>query len=81
MKSYDELLALITRRGVHTVFGDYGEGWFIEQNADELARFLVAMQELGVESVLEIGTGWRAGLAEFKAAMIENGYIAAKVKK
>lgn len=65
MKSYDELLALITRRGVHTVFGDYGEGWFIEQNADELARFLVAMQELGVESVLEIGTGWRAGLARF----------------
>lgn len=63
MKSYDELLALITRRGVHTVFGDYGEGWFIEHNAAELALFLVEMQALSVESVLEIGTGWRAGLS------------------
>lgn len=65
MKTYDELKALIEQRGVHTVFGPYGEGWFIEQNADELAQFLVAMQELGVESVLEIGSGWKAGLSRF----------------
>lgn len=65
MKSYDELKSLIEKRGVHDVFGAAGEGWFIEQNSHELAMFLVAMQELGVTSVLEIGTGWRAGLARF----------------
>lgn len=65
MKSYDELYALILQRGVHTVFGAAGEGWFIEQNPDELALFLAQMQELGVGSVLEIGTGWKAGLARF----------------
>jgi hypothetical protein len=67
MRTYDELKALIEKRGVHTVFGEPGEGWFIEQSAFELAHFLVAMQELGVQSVLEIGTGWRAGLARFLA--------------
>lgn len=65
MKTYDELKALIEQRGVHEVFGAYGEGWGIEQQSDELALFLVHMQELGVESVLEIGTGWKAGLARF----------------
>lgn len=65
MKTYDELRALIEQRGVHTVFGPYGEGYFIEQNPHELAEFLVSMQGLGVQSVLEIGTGWRAGLARF----------------
>ena len=65
MKTYDELKALIDQRGVHEVFGAPGEGWGIEQNAEELARFLVHMQALGVQSVLEIGTGWRAGLARF----------------
>lgn len=67
MKTYDELKALIEQRGVHEVFGAYGEGFGIEQNADELAQFLVHMQHLGVESVLEIGTGWKAGLARFLA--------------
>lgn len=67
MKTYDELLALITQRGVHEVFGPYGEGYGIEQNADELAQFLVHIQTLGVSSVLEIGTGWKAGLARFLA--------------
>lgn len=65
MKTYDELKALIDQRGVHAVFGDAGEGWAIEQNAAELAEFLVVCQQLGVESVLEIGTGYKAGLARF----------------
>lgn len=65
MKTYDELFALITQRGVHEVFGAYGEGWGIEQNAAELTEFLVHMQQLGIESVLEIGTGYKAGLARF----------------
>lgn len=66
MKTYDELLALINHWGVHPVFGGSGElnAW-IEQNPDELARFLVEMQKLGVQSVLEIGTGYKAGLARF----------------
>ena len=56
---------MIDQRGVHEVFGAPGEGWGIEQSSEELARFLVHMQALGVTSVLEIGTGWRAGLARF----------------
>lgn len=67
MKSYDELKALIERRGVHAEFGGAGEGWGIEQNPHELATFLVRMQELGVASVLEIGTGYRGGLSRFLA--------------
>lgn len=67
MKSYDELKALIEQRGVHAEFGDAGEGWGIEQNSHELAAFLVRMQELGVQSVLEIGTGYKGGLSRFLA--------------
>lgn len=67
MKSYDELKALIEQRGVHAEFGDAGEGWGIEQNPHELATFLVRMQELGVQSVLEIGTGYKGGLSRFLA--------------
>lgn len=67
MKSYDELKALIEQRGVHPEFGDAGEGWGIEQNPHELATFLVRMQELGVASMLEIGTGYKGGLSRFLA--------------
>lgn len=67
MKSYDELKALIEQRGVHPEFGDAGEGWGIEQNSHELTTFLVRMQELGVQSVLEIGTGYKGGLSRFLA--------------
>jgi hypothetical protein len=65
MKTYDDLKALIDQRGVHAVFGDYGEGYGIEQNSAELAEFLVRMQQLGVTSILEVGTGYKAGLARF----------------
>lgn len=68
MKSFDELKSLIERRGVHAEFGATGEGWGIEQSAYELAVFLVRMQELGVTSVLEIGTGYKGGLSRFLAA-------------
>lgn len=67
MKTYDELKALIEHRGVHLEFGDVGAGWGIEQNPHELATFLCRMQELGVQSVLEIGTGYRGGLSRFLA--------------
>lgn len=71
MRSYDELKALIEKRGVHAEFGDAGEGWGIEQNPHELATFLVRMQELGVQSVLEIGTGYKGGLSRFLAHDME----------
>lgn len=67
MKTYDDLKALIEQRGVHPEFGDAGESWGIEQNPHELATFLVRMQELGVTSVLEIGTGYKGGLSRFLA--------------
>jgi hypothetical protein len=67
VKSYDELKALIIQRGVHAEFGDAGEGWGIEQNPHELASFLIRMQELGVTSCLEIGTGYKGGLSRFLA--------------
>ena len=55
----------IEQRGVHDQLGPVGQGWGIEQNPHELATFVIAMQELGVQSVLEIGTGYKAGLAQF----------------
>jgi len=65
--TYDELKALIEQRGVHPEFGEPGENFGIEQNPHELATFLVRMQELGVSSVLEIGTGYKGGLSRFLA--------------
>lgn len=66
--TFSELKALIEKRGVHPEFGDPGEGWGIEQNSHELATFLVRMGELGVQSVLEIGTGYKGGLSRFLAS-------------
>lgn len=65
--NYNELKALIEQRGVHSEFGEPGEGWGIEQNPHELVTFLVRMEELGVQSVLEIGTGYKGGLSRFLA--------------
>ena len=68
-RSYDQLKAEIERYGVHPVFGDSGElNAGIEQNPHELATFLVAMQALGVQSILEIGTGYKAGLSRLLSA-------------
>lgn len=63
-----ELETLIKQRGVHPIFGSPGEDdWCIEQNADELAQFIEYAQGVGVQSVLEIGTGWKSGLSRFMA--------------
>lgn len=67
MKTFDELKALIEKRGVHPEFGEPGENFGIEQNSFELATFLCRMQELGVTSCLEIGTGYKGGLSRFLA--------------
>lgn len=56
---------LIEQLGVHEQLGPTGQGWGIEQNAEELAVFVAAMQALGVQTVLELGTGPQAGLARF----------------
>jgi hypothetical protein len=49
--------------GVHDQLGPVGQGWGIEQNAHEFATFLCALPN--VRTVLEVGTGYRAGLARF----------------
>lgn len=59
---YDALHALIERLGVHPALGSTGEGWGIEQNPHELAVFLTALPS-DTRTVLEIGTGHKAGLA------------------
>lgn len=65
MKRYDELYALICDRGITDGFGPRGQGHDIQQNPAELASFLVEMQRLGVQTVLELGTGPHGGLARF----------------
>jgi hypothetical protein len=54
-------------RGVHEQLGPVGEGWGIEQNPWELAKFLVEV--IPVNNFLEIGTGYRGGLARFLASL------------
>lgn len=65
--TYDELKALIEKRGVHPALGLTGEGYNIEQNPHELAVFLEDMLKRGVHKVLEIGSGYRMGLSRFLA--------------
>ena len=67
--TYDQLKSEIERYGVHPTFGGSGElDAGIEQNPGELAHFLTAMQAIGVQSVLEIGTGYKGGLSRFLVA-------------
>lgn len=69
----EELIEQIYYYGVHDLFsrdGTHGQGWGIEQNPPELAQFLVAMEALGVKSVLEIGTGYKGGLSRFLAQIV-----------
>lgn len=79
--NFNDLQAEIERYGVHPVFGGSGEldAW-IEQNPHEIATFLVAMQELGVNSILEIGTGWKGGLSRFLNAELEWGVVTVDVQ-
>lgn len=66
---YTEYKALIEHCGVHEQLGPAGEGFGIEQNPHELATFLAAVDGQ-VRTVLEIGTGYRAGLARFMSQML-----------
>lgn len=65
MRSYAELIDLINRRGVHAELGPVGAGWGIEQNPHELALLLIDCQREEVKTVLELGTGYKGGLARF----------------
>lgn len=67
MTVYTHLRELIEHRGCHPLLGPEGQGWGIEQNAHELATFLTAISHLPIQTVLEIGTGHKAGLARFLA--------------
>ena len=64
--AYDELKRLIEQLGVHEQLGPTGQGWGIEQNPHELATFLASVGDQ-IGSVLEIGTGYQAGLARLLA--------------
>lgn len=63
MRNYAELIDLINRRGVHAELGPGGAGWGIEQNPHELALLLLDCQREEVKTVLELGTGYKGGLA------------------
>lgn len=69
MKTFGDIYLGILERGCHEQLGPPGKGWKIEQNPIELATFLADVQP--VFSVLEIGTGHRAGLARFMATVME----------
>lgn len=60
-KTYEELKTLIENLGVHEQLGPLGAGWGIEHNPHELATLLAALPD--VHTVLEIGTGYKAGLS------------------
>lgn len=68
--SYDDYHALIEVCGVHNLLGVTGAGWNIEQNPHELATFLSSVQLPPSSTVLEIGTGYRAGLARFMTEIL-----------
>jgi predicted O-methyltransferase YrrM len=61
--NYHELRGVIEALGVHPVLGPVGQGYNIEQNPLELATLLSSIP--APQTVLEIGTGYRAGLARF----------------
>lgn len=64
--TYTHLRELIEHRGCHDLLGPHGQGYGVEQNAHELATFLTALPSQ-INTVLEVGTGHRAGLARFLA--------------
>lgn len=64
MRDYDALRSLIEQCGVHAALGPVGDGWGIEQNPHELAAFISSLPD-DIQTVLEIGTGFRAGMARF----------------
>lgn len=62
--AYDELLTAINYAGVHPLLGDVGQELGIEKNPHELALFVVHCP-IEIKTVLEIGTGYKAGLTYF----------------
>lgn len=54
---------LIEQCGVHLELGPGGQGWGIEQSPVELATFFAAIPP--IQTVLEVGTGHKAGLTRF----------------
>lgn len=64
------LQAVIESYGVHPELGAEANGFWIEQSPYELAAFLEAIEPLGIKTVLEIGTGHKAGLARFMSEFL-----------
>lgn len=63
---WDDLDRAIHRFGLHDFDRGEGIGYDMQQHSEELADFLLAMRDLGIQRVLEIGTG-AGGLARFMA--------------
>lgn len=68
--TYDQLLTAIKQAGVHPLLGEVGAGLGIEKNPHELALFVVHAPVV-IKTVLEIGTGYRAGLALFMGGVLK----------
>lgn len=64
------LQSVIESYGVHPELGKEANGFWIEQSPYELAAFLEAIEPLGIKTVLEIGTGHKAGLARFMSEFL-----------
>jgi hypothetical protein len=58
----------IEQLGVHPLLGNEGEGWWIEQNPQELSEFLNVLPD--IKTALEIGTGFKAGFARFMSQVM-----------
>lgn len=67
---YPALRVAIEQCGVHPALGSTGDGWGIEQNPHELATFLAMTSQYNIKTVLEIGTGHRAGLSRFMTEIL-----------
>jgi len=66
--NYEEIKSKIEECGTHALLGPYGWDWGIEQNPHELAVFLSSIPE--IKTVLEVGTGYKAGLSRFFARVM-----------
>jgi hypothetical protein len=64
--------------GVHPQLGPVGRGWGIEQNPWEFGQFISAIWP--IESVLEIGTGYRAGLSRFMHSVLGLEVVTVDIK-
>lgn len=69
--SESAIAALIRKLGCEPSVGPPGDGWDIQQNPEEFARFAIFCLQHGVKTVLELGTGRTGGLARFMSRYLD----------